>query len=113
MPAVARATRDALADAAAGRTAGLSRSDRESDDSGLDARVASLARIAALIALDGPPASYAVEVANAIEEGAGADDVLGVLRAVAGLVGRPRIVAAAAEIMLALDLPLPDDPEEA
>lgn len=112
MTAVARETRNVLAEVAAGRTAALSRSDRELDGSGLDARVASLTRIAALIALDGPPTSYAGEVASAIEGGASPEDVLDVLGAVAGQVGRPRIIAAAAEIMLALDLPLSDDPEK-
>ena len=78
---------------------------------GLDARTFGLVKIAALIALDAPPASYAWQVANAIESGASADDILGVLRAVAPQVGGPRAIAAAPEIMLALGLSLPDGAE--
>jgi alkylhydroperoxidase/carboxymuconolactone decarboxylase family protein YurZ len=76
---------------------------------GLDARTFALARIAALIALDGPPASYAAQVANAVDAGASAEDILGVLRAVAPQVGTAKVVAAAPEIMLALGLSLPDE----
>ena len=76
---------------------------------GLDARTFALVKIAALIALDAPPASYAWQVGNALDEGATPEDVLGVLRAVAPQVGGPRVVAAAPEIMLALGLALPDE----
>jgi 4-carboxymuconolactone decarboxylase len=75
---------------------------------GLDPRTFALVKVAALIALDAPPASYAWQVGNAIDEGATAEDVLGVLRAVAPQVGGPRLIAAAPEIMLALGLALPD-----
>jgi alkylhydroperoxidase/carboxymuconolactone decarboxylase family protein YurZ len=78
---------------------------------GLDARTFGLVKIAVLIALDAPPASYAWQVANAIEAGASAEDLLGVLRAVAPQVGGPRVVAAAPEMMLALGLALPDGTE--
>ena len=71
---------------------------------GLDPRTFTLAKIAALIALDAPPASYAWQVANALEDGATPEDILGVLRAVAPQVGGPRVVAAAPEIMVALGL---------
>ena len=73
---------------------------------GLEGRAYSLVKIAALIALDAPPASYAWQIANALEEGATPEDILGVLRAVAPQVGGPRIMAAAPEIMLGLGLPL-------
>ncbi len=76
---------------------------------GLDARTFALVKIAALIALDAPPASYAWQIGNALEEGASPEDILGVLRAVAPQVGGPRIVAAAPEIMLALGLALPEE----
>ena len=75
---------------------------------GLDARTFALVKIAALIALDAPPASYAWQVGNALDEGATPEDVLGVLRAVAPQVGGPRVIAAAPEIMLALGLALPE-----
>jgi len=76
---------------------------------GLDGRTYSLAKIAALIALDAPPASYLWQVANAVAAGCTAQDILGVLIAVAPQVGGPRTVAAAPEIMIALGLTLPAD----
>ncbi len=78
---------------------------------GLDPRTFALVKIAALIALDAPPASYAWQVTNALADGASPDDILGVLRAVAPQVGGPRVVAAAPEIMVALGLDLPEDME--
>jgi len=77
---------------------------------GLDARTFGLVKIAALVALDAPPASYAWQVGNALDEGATPEDVLGVLRAIAPQVGGPRVIAAAPEIMLALGLALPESP---
>jgi 4-carboxymuconolactone decarboxylase len=77
--------------------------------SGLDARSYSLVKLAALIALDAPPASYLWQVANALESGATPDDLIGVLIAIAPQVGGPKVVAAAPELMVALGLSLPDD----
>ncbi len=88
---------------------GLREANHESSQ--LDARTFALVKISALIALDAPPASYAWQVANALNEGATPEDILGVLFAVAPQVGMPKVVAAAPEIMLALDLPLPDGAE--
>jgi len=82
---------------------GLREADRQF--SGLDARTFALVKIAALIALDAPPASYAWQIANALEDGVTPEDIVGVLRAVAPQVGGPRTVAAAAEIMVTLGLP--------
>jgi alkylhydroperoxidase/carboxymuconolactone decarboxylase family protein YurZ len=76
---------------------------------GLDARTAGLAKIAVLIALNAPPASYAWQVATVVDEGATPEDLLGVLQAVAPQVGTVRVVAAALEIMVALGLALPED----
>ena len=76
---------------------------------GLEGRAYSLVKIAALVALDAPPASYAWQIANALEEGATPEDILGVLRAVAPQVGGPRVMAAAPEIMLGLGLSLPEE----
>jgi 4-carboxymuconolactone decarboxylase len=78
---------------------------------GLDPRTFGLVKVAALIAVDAPPASYAWQVANALDAGATPEDILGVLRAVAPQVGGPRVVAAAPEIMLALGLSLPEAAE--
>lgn len=76
------------------------------DASGLDPRTYSLVKIAALIALDAPPASYVAQVAFALESGVDPDDILKVVVAVAPQVGIPRAVAAAPELMLALGLTL-------
>jgi 4-carboxymuconolactone decarboxylase len=76
--------------------------------SGLDARAFSLVKIAALIAVDAPPASYLWQVPNALEAGATPNEILGVMRAIAPQVGGPRVVAAAPEIMVALGLSLPE-----
>src|SRR4051812_38077939 len=75
---------------------------------GLDARTFALVNMAALIALGAPAASYAWQVANAVDDGATAEDLLGVLRAVAPHVGGPKVVAAAPEIIVALGLQLPE-----
>ena len=85
---------------------------RETDRAapGLDPRACALVKIASLIALNAPPASYARQVAHALDQGASAEDILGTLRAVAPQVGGPRVVAAAPEIMVALGLSLPDGP---
>jgi alkylhydroperoxidase/carboxymuconolactone decarboxylase family protein YurZ len=79
--------------------------------SALDSRTFALVKIAALIALDAPPASYAWQVANALGDGATAEEILAVLVAVAPQVGGPRVVAAAPEVMLALGLSLPEGAE--
>jgi alkylhydroperoxidase/carboxymuconolactone decarboxylase family protein YurZ len=84
-------------------------SGRSADRTGtLDLRTAALVRVAALIALDAPPVAYASQVALALESGASAEDLVGVLRAVAPIVGAPKVVAAAPEVMLSLGLSLPD-----
>ena len=77
-------------------------------DSGLDPRAYSLVKIAALVALDAPPASYLWQIANALDSGATPREILGVLRAIAPQVGGPRCIAAAPEIMVALGLSLPE-----
>jgi alkylhydroperoxidase/carboxymuconolactone decarboxylase family protein YurZ len=79
------------------------------EGSGLDDRSFALVKIAALIAMDAPPASYVWQVGNALEAGVTPEDILGVLFAVAPQVGGPRVIAAGPEIMLALGLPLPDE----
>jgi alkylhydroperoxidase/carboxymuconolactone decarboxylase family protein YurZ len=76
--------------------------------SDLDARAFSLVKIAALIAVDAPPASYLWQVSTALGSGATAKEILGVMRAIAPQVGGPRVVAAAPEIMVALGLSLPE-----
>jgi 4-carboxymuconolactone decarboxylase len=77
--------------------------------SGLDPKSYSLVKIATLIAVDAPPASYVAQLAFAREAGVTTDEIIGVLVAAAPQVGIPRVVAAAPEIMLALELPLDED----
>ena len=76
-------------------------------ESGLDQRTFALVKIAALVALDAPPASYVWQVKAALDAGAQPREILGVLTAVAPQAGLTRVVAAAPEIMLALGLDLP------
>jgi len=76
--------------------------------SGLDPRSFALVKIAALMALDAPPASYLWQVGNALEVGVTPEDLIGVLLAVLPQIGGPRAVAAAPELMVALGLALPD-----
>jgi 4-carboxymuconolactone decarboxylase len=76
--------------------------------SGLDPRSFALVKIAALMALDAPPASYMWQVGNALEVGVTPGDLIGVLLAILPQIGGPRAVAAAPELMVALGLALPD-----
>lgn len=61
-----------------------------------------LARLAALIALDAPPASYLLNAGPAADIGITADDVQGVMIGIAPVVGAPRVIAASGNIMRAL-----------
>jgi 4-carboxymuconolactone decarboxylase len=76
------------------------------DESGLDPRTYSLIKIATLIAVDAPPASYLAQVAFALESGVEPEQILGTLIAVAPQVGLPKVISAAPELMLALGLEL-------
>ena len=87
--------------------AGLEARANWQETSGLDERTYSLVKVAALIALDAPPASYVWQVGNAVAAGCTAAELLGVLIAIAPQVGGPRTVAAAPELMVALGLSLP------
>jgi hypothetical protein len=61
-----------------------------------------LARMAALIAVDAPPASYLANAGAAADSGVTADDLQGVMIAVAPLVGTARVVSAGGRILRAL-----------
>jgi hypothetical protein len=69
----------------------------------LEAREHMLARLAALVAVDAPAASYVLNVDPASEVGVSLEDVQGVLVAVAPIVGTARVVSAATKITQALD----------
>lgn len=63
-----------------------------------------LARIAALIAVDAPPASYLLNAGPAADFGLTAEDLQGVMIAIAPVVGTARVVAAAGHILRGLGL---------
>lgn len=67
----------------------------------LDERSEALIRVGALVALDAPQSSYQAPVESALLAGAGLDDLLAALLAVAGTVGTARVVSAAPRIALA------------
>jgi hypothetical protein len=68
----------------------------------LDAEQAMLVRIAALVAVDAPPASYLLNLGAASEIGIDAEQVRGVLAAVAPIVGTARVTSATGNIVRAL-----------
>jgi alkylhydroperoxidase/carboxymuconolactone decarboxylase family protein YurZ len=107
------ATRDLLTSLMAGDPKVLAEAlelrEMAQERSGLDPRTFSLVKIAALIAVDAPPASYLWQVPNALDMGATPEEIVGVLRAVAPQVGGPRVIGAVPEIMIALGLSLPDN----
>ena len=74
--------------------------------SSLDAQTLMLVRIAALVAVDAPPASYLLNLGAAADVDLGVEAVQGVLAAVAPIVGTTHIVSALSKIALALDLEL-------
>jgi len=61
-----------------------------------------MARIAALVAVNAPPASYLVNAGTAAEVGITVEDVEGILTEVAPIVGTPRTTAAVGNIARAL-----------
>ncbi len=109
---VDEATRDLLGALAIGDpdllAAGLEVRSEFRERSGLDERSYALVKLAAIMALDAPPASYLWQVGNALAAGATPEDLVGVLIAIAPQIGGPKLVAAAPELMLALGLTLPD-----
>ncbi len=78
---------------------------------GLDAKVAALVRLAGLVALESAASSYQWSVTAALAAGATDREVVGVLVALAPIVGTVRVSAAAPEVALAIgcDLGVADD----
>jgi 4-carboxymuconolactone decarboxylase len=68
----------------------------------LDSESLMLVRIAALVAVDAPPASYLLNLGAAADLNIGVEQLRGVLAAVAPIVGSPRVVAATGNIIRAL-----------
>lgn len=65
-------------------------------------RELTLARMAALIAVDAPPASYLANAGAAADSGVTADDIQAVMIAVAPVVGTARVVSAGGKILRTL-----------
>jgi alkylhydroperoxidase/carboxymuconolactone decarboxylase family protein YurZ len=71
---------------------------------GLDENSLLTARIAALVAVDGPASSYLLHVGPAVDAGVTVEQVQDILIAVAPIVGTPRTASAAAKITEALGI---------
>ncbi len=67
----------------------------------LSLRELMLTRLAALIAVDAPPASYLLNAGPAEDIGVTAEDVQGIMIGIAPVVGAPRVIAAGGNIMRA------------
>jgi 4-carboxymuconolactone decarboxylase len=74
--------------------------------SSLDDRTTMLLRVAALVAVDAPPASYMLNLGMAGEAGVDEEEVRSVLAIVAPIVGTARVAAAAGNIARALGFAL-------
>ena len=72
--------------------------------SDLDAETLMLVRIAALVAMDAPPASYMMNLAAAKDIGVSEEQIRGVFAAIAPIVGTARIASAMGKIVRALGL---------
>lgn len=68
----------------------------------LDPKTHALVRLAAALAVDAAPSSYHATIELAFAAGAGTDEIVGTLIAVAPTVGLARVVSAAPELALAL-----------
>jgi alkylhydroperoxidase/carboxymuconolactone decarboxylase family protein YurZ len=70
----------------------------------LDPRSYWLVRLAALVAVNGPAVSYLLNLGVADRTGVTREQVYGVLSAIAPIVGTPRIVAAAGNVVRAREM---------
>ena len=82
--------------------AGMTADSLEASD--LDPETLMLVRIAALVAVDAPSVSYLLNLGAASEIGVDAEQVRGVLAAVAPIVGTARIASATGKIAEALEV---------
>jgi alkylhydroperoxidase/carboxymuconolactone decarboxylase family protein YurZ len=72
--------------------------------SGLDEETYVLTRLAALVAMDAPPASYLLNLGAADELGLPLEQLQGTLVAIAPIVGTARVVSAAGNMLRAVGL---------
>jgi alkylhydroperoxidase/carboxymuconolactone decarboxylase family protein YurZ len=70
----------------------------------LDPQTLMLVRLAALVGVDAPPLSYDLNLKAAGQLGVTTEQVEGVLAAIAPVVGAPRVVAAAGNILRAVGI---------
>ena len=79
--------------------------------SSLDTEALALVRIAALVAVDAPPVSYVLNLEAAGAAGIDAEQVRGVLAAIAPIVGTARIASATGNIVkaLAIEIEIADE----
>ena len=73
------------------------------EESGLDPRTFMLVRIAALATLEAAPASWLMNLEASGDAGLQPESILGVLIAIAPVIGTARVVSAASGIMQALE----------
>ncbi len=100
----AAATMRGLAEGDAHVLAGLFGHEVEGlSESGLDPSLHALARFAALVAVSAPPTEFRISVATAQEVGVTLEQLLGVVIAVAPIIGTSRLIVAAQELMLAVE----------
>ena len=74
------------------------------ENNSLGPREFMLARLAALIAVDAPPASYLANAPAISQAGLTEKDIEGIMIAVAPVVGTPRVTSAAGQILRALGM---------
>ena len=72
--------------------------------SSLDDEALMLVRIAALVAVDAPPASYLLNLGAADKVGVDEEQIVGVLAAIAPIVGTARVASATGKMVRALGL---------
>src|ERR1700760_2192777 len=77
------------------------------DRNSLSPREYMLARLAALIAMDAPPLSYVANAAAIEESGITAEEIQGVMIAVAPVVGAPRVMSAGGPLLCPLGIVVP------
>jgi 4-carboxymuconolactone decarboxylase len=77
--------------------------------SGLDLETYTVARVAALVAMDAAPVSYLLNLGTAADLGVPLETVRGTLVAIAPVVGSARIVSAASKMVRALGLAMAAD----
>ena len=74
------------------------------DHNSLSPREFMISRLAAMVAVDAPPISYFVSASAIEQSGLTAEDIQGVMIAVAPVTGAPRVMAAGGHILRALGI---------